>query len=84
VLDHDSPVALPKQLAAILRGQIGAGELAGRVPSILTIAQQYEVSHNTAHRALLLLKDEGLIMSAPGRGFYVVRKPGGGSESPAL
>ena len=42
-LDHDSPVSLYEQLAAVLRGQIERGELTGRVPSVKSLAQQYEV-----------------------------------------
>jgi GntR family transcriptional regulator len=73
VLDLDSPVPLHEQLTAILRGRIKSGKLTGRVPSILTIAQEYEVGHNTAARALATLRDEGLIVSAKGRGYYVAR-----------
>jgi DNA-binding GntR family transcriptional regulator len=71
VLDHDSPVPLHEQLAAALRGQIGSGKITGRVPSILTLAQDYGVSHRTAAHALTTLKGEGLIISVRGKGFYV-------------
>ncbi|MGO9078705.1 MAG: GntR family transcriptional regulator [Streptosporangiaceae bacterium] len=72
-LDHDSPVSLYEQLAGILRGQIERGELTGRVPSAKTLAQQYEVANGTAERALGMLRHEGLIRSAIGRGHFVVR-----------
>jgi GntR family transcriptional regulator len=71
--DHDSPDALYVQLAAVLRGQIERGELTGRVPSAKSLAQQYEIAQGTAERALALLRDEGLIASAMGRGHFVVR-----------
>jgi GntR family transcriptional regulator len=71
VLDHDSPVPLYEQLAAVLRGQIEDGSLTGRVPSILGLAQEYGVSHRTSAAALTILKDEGLIVSVRGKGFYV-------------
>ncbi len=71
MLDHDSPVPLHEQLTAILRGQIQRRELTGRVPSILTLAQEHEVSHRTAARALTTLRDEGLIISVTGMGYYV-------------
>lgn len=71
MLDHDSPVPLHEQLTSQLRDRIGAGELTGRVPSILTLAQEYGVSHRTAARALTTLKDEGVIVSVRGKGFYV-------------
>lgn len=71
MLDHDSPTPLHEQVAAVLRNQIRAGELTGRVPSILTLAQEYGVSHRTSARALATLADEGLIVSVRGKGFYV-------------
>ena len=72
-LDRDSPEALYVQLAAVLRGQIERGELTGRVPSAKSLAQRYEIAQGTAERALALLRDEGLIASAMGRGHFVVR-----------
>jgi GntR family transcriptional regulator len=71
VLDHDSPVPLHEQLTAILRGQIKRRQLTGRVPSILTLAQEHEISHRTAARALKTLRDEGLIISVTDKGYYV-------------
>jgi DNA-binding GntR family transcriptional regulator len=73
-LDHDSPVALYEQLAAILRGRIERGELTGRVPSVKTLAQEYEVAQGTAERALALLRQAGILRSAMGRGHFVVRQ----------
>jgi GntR family transcriptional regulator len=43
------------------------------VPSAKSLAQQYEIAQGTAERALALLRDEGLIASAMGRGHFVVR-----------
>jgi DNA-binding GntR family transcriptional regulator len=71
MLDHDSPVPLHEQLTVILRERITTGKLKGRVPSIVTLAQEYEVGHNTAQRALTTLRDEGLIVAAKGRGYFV-------------
>jgi GntR family transcriptional regulator len=62
---------LYEQLAGILRDKIQAGQLTGRIPSIISLAQEYEVSHNTAYRALGILRDEGLIVAGRGRGYYV-------------
>jgi DNA-binding transcriptional regulator YhcF (GntR family) len=55
----------------VLRGQIATGRLSGRVPSILSLAQEHGVSHRTAARALTTLRDEGLIISVRGKGYYV-------------
>ena len=61
------------QLAAVIRGQIGRGELTGRVPSARTLAQEHDVAPGTAERALALLREDGLIISSMGRGHFVVR-----------
>jgi GntR family transcriptional regulator len=71
VLDHDSPVPLHTQLAEIFRGRIRSGQITGRVPSIVTVAQEYEVGKSTAQRALATLRDEGLIVGSHGKGYFV-------------
>jgi DNA-binding GntR family transcriptional regulator len=73
VLDHDSPVDLHEQLSNLLREQIKSGQLSGRIPSIKSLAQEYEVSTGTVERSLGTLKDEGLIIPRIGRGFFVSR-----------
>jgi DNA-binding GntR family transcriptional regulator len=73
VIDHDSPGPLHEQLAGILRTMIADGRITGRVPSILTLAQEYGVSHRTSQRALTTLADEGVIVAVRGRGFYIKR-----------
>jgi GntR family transcriptional regulator len=74
MLDRDSPVDLHEQLAGLLRGQINRGELAGRIPSIKHLSQQYEVSTRTVERALGTLKAEGLIVARVGRGFFTAKR----------
>lgn len=73
MVDHGSPVAPYRQIAAILRAQIEAGQLAAgdRLPSIVTLVQTYGVAHLTANKALRLLADEGLAELSPGMGYYV-------------
>jgi GntR family transcriptional regulator len=73
VIDPDLPVPLWEQLATILRDKIKSGELSGRVPSIRTLSQEYEVSTRTAERALNALRDEGLLVALHGKGYYVAR-----------
>jgi DNA-binding GntR family transcriptional regulator len=60
-----------QQLADILRRKIEAGELTSRVPSVLSLAQEYEVSHRTAAHALEYLRDEGVITPVRGLGYFV-------------
>lgn len=73
-LNPNSPTALYRQLADLLRGQIERGELAGRVPSVKTLAQQHQVAVGTAERALAILREDGLVVSASGRGHFVVER----------
>jgi DNA-binding GntR family transcriptional regulator len=73
MIDPDLPVALWEQLVSILREKIRTGELTGRVPSIRTLAQEYEVSTRTAERALVSLRDDGVLVVLHGKGYYVRR-----------
>ncbi len=70
-VDHESPELLYEQVARILRGRIASGEITSKLPSLKSIAQQYEVSHVTAERAMAVLKDEGLVVVVVGRGAFV-------------
>jgi DNA-binding GntR family transcriptional regulator len=56
-----------------LRTMITDGRITGRVPSILSLAQEYGVSHRTSQRALTTLADDGLIVAVRGKGFYIKR-----------
>lgn len=64
---------MPVQLARILRNKIISRELAGRVPSIKTLAQDYGISHISVERGLAILREEGLIYTVIGKGSYVTR-----------
>ena len=72
-LDPDSEVPLYRQLADVLRRRI-ADEGLTRLPSLVTICQQYEVSRPTAESAVKILTDEGLVRVSPGRGTFVVKR----------
>ena len=73
MVDHGSPVAPYRQIAAVLRGRIERGEYTPgqRLPSINDLMQEYGVAHLTANKALRLLVTEGLAELSPGMGFYV-------------
>ena len=62
-IDVGSRVPFHEQLAAILREKIRTGEIDSRVPSIVTLAQEYGVASRTAAHALGTLADEGLIVA---------------------
>ncbi|YCK35207.1 GntR family transcriptional regulator [Actinomadura sp. ATCC 39365] len=62
-----------QQVAADLRTQIMSGELAAgaQLPSTLQLADQYTCATATIQGAIKLLKDEGLLQGAPGKGVFV-------------
>ena len=72
-LDPASGWPLSAQLAQQLRRLIRSGQLATgeRVPSEPQLTRQYQVSRDTAQRALALLADEGLITRRRGVGSIV-------------
>jgi DNA-binding GntR family transcriptional regulator len=71
MLNPDLPVPLWQQLVTELRARIDSGEWTARVPSIKTLAQEYETSHRTVETALTALKDQGVIVAVVGRGYFV-------------
>lgn len=62
------------QLACILREMIVSGKVAPRhpMPSIKSIIQQHGVAKGTVEKALGVLRNEGLVVTVPGRGMYVI------------
>jgi GntR family transcriptional regulator len=70
-IDNDSPEHPYVQLAGLLRERIRAGKIGPRVPSIMELAEESELSAATVKRALALLRDEGLIYTVRGRGTFV-------------
>lgn len=76
VIKRGTPVPPYRQLAAILRGQIESGELAPgqQLPSVVTLAADYEISVPTARKAISLLKAEGLVVGVAGYGTFVAEK----------
>ncbi len=79
---HTSPVPVYVQLADIITRMIEAGELKPDypIPSEAWLQQHYGVARNTARRAVMVLRERGLVYTVGGRGTYV--KPSGG-EGPA-
>lgn len=73
MLDPDLPVPLWQQLVVEIRTRIDSGEYSVRVPSIKTLAQEFQTSHRTVETALNALKDQGVIEPVVGKGYYVKR-----------
>jgi GntR family transcriptional regulator len=73
-IDHFGSTPAYLQLAAILREMITSGKIGPNqpLPSIKTLAQEYEVAKGTAEKALGVLREDGLVRTVPGRGIYVV------------
>ena len=73
-IDHLTGEPAYLQLARILREMITSGEIAPRqpMPSIKSVTQQYGVAKGTAEKAFGVLRDEGLVVTVPGRGIYVI------------
>ena len=76
VITRDGPVAPWRQIAAIYRARIESGEMppGTRLPSIRTIAQEYEVATTTAQKVIEALRDEGLAVTSP-MGTFVQNRP---------
>lgn len=76
-VDHGAPEYVYKQLAAILRARITAGELPprARVPSLRELEAEFDVAPMTVRRAIQVLADEGWVVTYPGRGTFVADTP---------
>jgi DNA-binding GntR family transcriptional regulator len=71
-----SEIPIYRQLADILRAQIEAGELppGGLVPSEQQLMGQHGIARDTVRAAIKVLRDEGLVVTAPGKGTFVRRR----------
>lgn len=76
VITRGTPVPPYRQLAGILRGQIESGELAPgqQLPSVVTLAADYQIAVPTARKAISLLKAEGLVVGVAGYGTFVAER----------
>lgn len=72
-IDEWSPEPKYLQLAAILRERIRSGDLgpADRLPSEPRLRQEHGIARDTVRAAIKVLRDEGLVVTLPGRGTYV-------------
>ncbi len=79
MINRSSSVPPWEQLAGILRGRIESGELqpGDRIPSVVSLAQEYDLAAGTVRKALGQLQREGLIESRVGWGTFVA-----GEQSP--
>jgi DNA-binding GntR family transcriptional regulator len=82
MIDHGSPVPVYRQVIAILRRKIESGEYAPgqRLPSAVTLSQEYGIAVLTGRRVLQALVGDGLAVMTPGKGTFVA---GGESDDEA-
>jgi GntR family transcriptional regulator len=73
-IDHDSGELLWRQVADDLRAEIESGGLRGKLPSEPELSEIYGVARVTVHRAVVALREEGLVTVTLGRGTFVAKK----------
>lgn len=73
MIDPTSEVPRWRQAHAILADRIRSGVYApgSRVPSVVALAGELEISTPTAQKALRQLREDGLTYTVPGLGSYV-------------
>jgi DNA-binding GntR family transcriptional regulator len=73
VINRSSSTPPWEQLAAILRSRIESRELrpGDRIPSAVSLAQEYDLAPGTVRKALMQLQQEGLVESRVGWGSFV-------------
>lgn len=76
VVDRGQPQVSSHELAALLRDQILAGELApgARIPSDRYLQETHGVSRNLVRRAIAVLRGEGLVVTRQGHTSRVRRE----------
>lgn len=85
MIDPDGLDAPYIQLAGIIRDKIVARELVygSRLPAQSEMQAEYQVGRNTVRKAMEKLKQDGYITTAPGRGLFVIYRPGENAENNA-
>ncbi|WP_043494200.1 GntR family transcriptional regulator [Streptomyces viridosporus] len=68
-----SPRGTYLQVSESLREQIESGDAGDALPSEAALMRSHSVSRNTIRRALKVLEADGVVESAPGIGWRVVR-----------
>jgi GntR family transcriptional regulator len=79
VVDHGSARVPWLQVYDFLRERIDSGEFppGARLPSIMTLSQDYGAAGVTVRKALAKLRDEGRVISIPGWGNFTTEHPPG-------
>ena len=74
-LNIDSEASAPKfrSLAEAVKNAISEGKLrtGESLPSVSLICEQFNLSRDTVFKAYSLLREQGVVMSHPGKGYYI-------------
>ena len=72
-IDPKSATPVYVQVANILRQRIQDGRLEPDrpVPSEQQLQQEFGIARGTARKSIALLREEGLVITVPGRGSFV-------------
>jgi DNA-binding GntR family transcriptional regulator len=72
MISHESAVPVYRQLAGILRGAIGSGQIAAGapLPSESSLMQEYGISRDSVRKAMDVLRAEGLVITVQGKGSF--------------
>jgi GntR family transcriptional regulator len=75
-IDRTSETPTYQQVAAILRERITSGELgpADQLPSVHSLVMETGLADATIRAAIRVLRNEGLVRTAPGCGVFVVAR----------
>lgn len=73
MINKNSPLALYKQIADVIRNKIQEGKLkpGELIGTIKDLEDQFSVSSITVRKAIGVLEKEGLLVSTPGKGTFV-------------
>ena len=84
--DAGGPAYVYMRVADHIAARIAAGDLPAeaRLPAERDLAAEYAVAIGTARRAVLELRDRGLVVTLPGKGTYVVNPPQDMSDARSL
>ncbi|GAB3457479.1 hypothetical protein GCM10027570_40040 [Streptomonospora sediminis] len=71
----DGPEPMYRQIAAIIAERIVDGTYQHNqlIPTELEVCEEFDVSRRTARSAYALLREQGWIVSSPGKGTYARR-----------
>lgn len=66
------------QVADDVQRRISEGEIQVKLPSERSFAEEYEVAYTTVRRAMVVLRERGVIVTVHGRGTFVKPDTGDG------